>query len=109
LAGGATTPFAMPSPMDAARWLAAVLHQIAALHEQSLYPHHLLRIDDALNDPQQLTQLLGAALGTTLPPLPVPLARATFPAGHWRAYAQALAEPFALLAPVARRLGYAEA
>jgi hypothetical protein len=32
-----------------------------------------------------------------------------FPAGHWRVYAQALAEPFALLAPVARRLGYAEA
>jgi hypothetical protein len=32
-----------------------------------------------------------------------------FPAGHWRVYAKALAEPFALLTPVARRLGYPEA
>jgi hypothetical protein len=32
-----------------------------------------------------------------------------FPAGHWRVYAKALAEPFALLTPVARRLGYAAA
>jgi hypothetical protein len=99
----------MSSPLAAAGWLAAMLHQIAALDEQSLYPHRLLRLDDALNDPQQLTDLLGAAINTTLPPPPVSGPGQAFPAGHWRIYAQALAEPFALLTPVARRLGYAEA
>jgi hypothetical protein len=98
----------MSSPLAAAGWLAAVLHQIAALDEQSLYPHHLLRLDDAIGDPQQLAALLGSAINTALP-APAGSAPGAFPAGHWRAYAQALAEPFALLAPVARRLGYAEA
>ena len=108
LAFGAQTPFAMASPLAAAGWLAAVLHQIAALDEQSLYPHRLLRLDDAIGDPQQLAALLGSAINTALP-APAGAAPGAFPAGHWRAYAQALAEPFALLAPVARRLGYAEA
>jgi predicted Zn-dependent protease len=110
LAFGGQTPFGMSSPLAAAGWLAAMLHQIAALDEQSLYPHRLLRLDDTLNDPQQLTDLLGAAINTTMPPPPaMPGPVQAFPAGHWRAYAQALAEPFALLTPVARRLGYAAA
>jgi Tfp pilus assembly protein PilF len=109
LAFGGQTPFGMSSPLAAAGWLAAMLHQIAALDEQSLYPHHLLRLDDALNDPQQLTDLLGAAINTTLPPPAMPGPGHGFPAGHWRVYAKALAEPFALLTPVARRLGYPEA
>jgi tetratricopeptide (TPR) repeat protein len=109
LAFGEQTPFAMPSPLAAAGWLAAMLHQVAALDEQSLYPHRLLRLDEAINDPQQLSDLLGAAINTALPPPPAVPPAPAFPAGHWRTYAQALAEPFALLAPVARRLGYAEA
>ena len=111
LSSGGQTPFAMPNPLAAAGWLAAMLHQIAALDEQGLYPHHLLRIDDAVNDLQQLTDLLGVAINTTLPPPPqgLPEPPPAFPAGRWREYAQALAEPFALLTPVARRLGYAEA
>ena len=109
LAFGGQTPFGMASPLAAAGWLAAMLHQVAALDEQSLYPHHLLRLDEAINDPQRLTDLLGAAINTTLPPPAMPGPSPVFPAGHWRVYAKALAEPFALLTPVARRLGYAEA
>lgn len=109
LAFGTQAPFALSSPLEAARWLAGMLHQVAALDEQSLYPHHLLRLDEAINDPQQLTELLGAAINTALPPAPTGPVASAFPAGHWRVYAPALAEPFALLAPVARRLGYAEA
>ena len=114
LAFGAQTPFAMSSPLAAAGWLAAMLHQIAALDEQALYPHQLLRLDEAIDDPQRLTELLGAAINTALPPgaaasaATAASAQMGFPAGHWHMYAQALAEPFALLAPVARRLGYAE-
>jgi tetratricopeptide (TPR) repeat protein len=108
LASGGATPFGMPSPLAAAGWLAAMLHQVAALDEQSLYPHHLLRLDDALSDPQQLAGMLGTAINTTLPAPPA-MPGSALPAGHWRVYARALAEPFALLAPVARRLGYAEA
>jgi predicted Zn-dependent protease len=111
LASAGQTPYAMPGPLAAAGWLAGMLHQIAALDEQGLYPHHLLRIDAAINDLQQLTDLLGAAINTTLPPPPagMPGPPPAFPAGHWRVYAQVLAEPFALLAPVARRLGYPQA
>ena len=41
-------------------------------------------------------------------PAPPAVGPPHFPAGHWRHYAKALAEPFALLAPVAKRLGYPE-
>ena len=41
-------------------------------------------------------------------PAPDSVGLMRFPAGHWREYAQVLAEPFALLAPVAVRLGYPE-
>ena len=108
LASGGATPFGMSSPLAAAGWLAAMLHQVAALDEQSLYPHQLLRLDDALSDPQQLAGMLGTAINTTLPAPPA-MPGSALPAGHWRVYAQALAEPFALLAAAARRLGYAEA
>ncbi|HSR64484.1 MAG TPA: tetratricopeptide repeat protein [Xanthomonadaceae bacterium] len=107
LAFGAIPPLGMPTPRGGAAWLAMVLNQVAALHERDLYPHRLLRLDEVANDPQALAALVGEAIGT---PLPVPPASLLGPprlaAGHWRHYAEALAEPFALLAPVARRLGY---
>jgi hypothetical protein len=107
LAFGAPAPMAMASPVAAAQWLATVLHQLAALHEQDLLPHQLLRLDDAVDDPQALAAVVGTAIGLELPPSPPQaLGPRRFPAGHWRMYADALAEPFALLTPVARRLGY---
>jgi len=41
-------------------------------------------------------------------PLPASFGPARFAAGHWRQYADALAEPFAMLRPVSMRLGYLE-
>lgn len=109
LAFGAPQPIAMASVPAAAAWLAGALNQVAALHEQDLYPHRLLRLDAGVGNPSALTALVSEAIQTPLPEPPAAaLGSARFPAGHWHAYADALAEPFALLAPVARRLGYAE-
>ncbi|MCM2335462.1 MAG: tetratricopeptide repeat protein [Pseudomonas sp.] len=109
LAHGSPAPYALPSPEAGARWLAAALAQVADLHEQNLFPHRLLRLDAVAGDPAALAQAVSQALGSPLAPLP---ARALGPLllapGHWRAYAEPLAEAFALLAPVARRLGYAD-
>lgn len=107
LAFGAIPPLGMPSPRGGAAWLAMVLNQVAALHERALYPHRLLRLDTVFDDPQGLATLVGEAVGGTLPVPPASLlGPPRYPAGHWREYADALAEPFALLTPVARRLGY---
>lgn len=107
LAFGAPAPFALASPKAGAAWLAIMLDQVAAMHEQDLYPHRLIRLDEIVDNPQALADGLGAALETPLPvPLPSALGMKRFAPGHWRAYAEALAEAFALLAPVARRLGY---
>ena len=106
LAFGAIPPLGMPSPRGGAAWLAMVLNQVAALHERDLYPHRLLKLDDA-TDTQALAALVGEAIGAQLPVPPATMLGPTrYATGRWRAYADALAEPFALLAPVARRLGY---
>ncbi len=107
LAFGAPTPVALAELLPGAQWLAAVLNQLAALHEQDLYPHRLLRLDEAADDPAALAGMVGDALGLALPVPPAgAMGLRRFPAGHWRAYTQALAEPFALLTPAARRFGY---
>lgn len=105
LAFGAVQPFAFPSPEQAAEWLAAALNQIAALHEQQWFPNRVVRTDAIGHDPEAATLQLNQALGT-LVPAPATVGPPRFPAGHWREYAQALAGPFATLAPVATRLGY---
>lgn len=109
LAFGAPAPFALASPEAAAGWLAASLEQVATLHAQDLFPHTLLRLDDTADDPEALARVLGDALQTTLPAAPASaLGPPHFAAGHWRAYGGPLGDAFALLAPVAARLGYPE-
>ncbi|HJW44868.1 MAG TPA: tetratricopeptide repeat protein [Lysobacter sp.] len=107
LAWGAPGRFKFESPEIAARWLAAMLEQVADLHEQRLFPHQLLRLDDVAHDPAALATLVGQSMRLALPP-PQSLGAAHFPAGRWRAFAQPLAEAFATLTPVAVRLGYPE-
>jgi hypothetical protein len=109
LAWGAPSMMEIPSIEVAATWLAGVLEHLAGLLEQQLYPAAALRIDGMENDPQRLASALGQALGGAALPAPARVGSAGFPAGHWRQYAQALAGPFATLAPVAVRLGYPEA
>lgn len=107
LAYGSPVPFALESPVIGARWLASVLTQVADLHEQDLFPHRLIKLDDIAEDPAALAQALGEALEITLAVPPAgALGPAHFPAGHWRAFAEPLASAFALLTPVAQRLGY---
>lgn len=109
LAYGGPVPLALESPEVGARWMAAVLNQIAYLHEQDLFPHRLIRLDDIAHDPLAIAQALGDALETTIAPLPVEaFGPQRFAPGHWRAFAEPLAEAFALLTPVAQRLGYSE-
>lgn len=108
LAFDAPQRFCLPSPAIAAQWLAASLTQIADLHEGDLFPHRLLKLDDIAYDPLALAEAVGKALNITLPPMPS-LGIQHFAPGHWRAYAEPLAEAFALLTPVAVRLGYPEA
>ncbi|WP_167285333.1 tetratricopeptide repeat protein [Marilutibacter alkalisoli] len=107
LAFGAPMPFAMESPEAAAQWMARALGQIADLHEQDLFPHALIRLDDSATDPAAIAGAVGEALGVELPPLP-PGAQGPdhYAPGHWRHYAEPLATAFAILAPVAERLGY---
>lgn len=110
LAYGSPAPFALESPVIGARWLAQVLAQVADLHEQDLFPHRLVRLDEVADDPAALTLAIADALEITVIAAPASaLGPQHFVPGHWRAFAQPLAAAFALLAPVAVRLGYPEA
>ena len=110
LAFGSPAPFALESPVIGARWLAQVLGQVADLHEQDLFPHRLVKLDDIANDPTALAQAIADALETSIAPAPErALGPQHFVPGHWRAFAEPLAAAFALLTPVAVRLGYPEA
>lgn len=107
LAFGAPAPLAVTSIEEAAEWLARALAQVATLHEQDLYPHALVRIDDIGNDPAVMATHLGNLFGTRFPPAQT-LGPARLPPGHWRHYRDLMAPAFALLTPVAVRLGYPE-
>lgn len=108
LAHGAPAPFAVTSVNEATEWLVRALAQIATLHEQDLYPHALVRIDDIGNDPAAMADHLGRLFGVNFPPAQT-LGPARFPAGHWRNYRDVLSAAFDQLTPVAVRLGYVEA
>ena len=110
LAYGSPAPFRLDSPEAGARWMAMVLNQIAALHEQDLFPHRLIKFDAISQDPQGMADAIAQALEITIAPMPPEAVGAQrFPSGHWRAFAEPLAEAFAVLTPVAKRLGYPEA
>jgi hypothetical protein len=107
LAFGTTMPFAMPAPARAAGWLAIVLNQVTSLVEEQWFPNRVVRTDPLGNDPQAAAAALSEAMQVTWS-APGSVGPILFPAGHWREYAQALAEPFAMLTPVAMRMGYPE-
>ncbi|MGO1070865.1 tetratricopeptide repeat protein [Lysobacter sp. CA199] len=108
LANGSPTPYALPSPEEGARWLAQTLEQVADLHENNLFPHNLVRLDQTGEDPGAIAQILADSLRVQVS-LPGGIAMSErLPAGRWRAYTGALGEALALLTPVAKRLGYPE-
>ncbi|TBR09711.1 MAG: tetratricopeptide repeat protein [Lysobacter sp.] len=107
LAHGSPLPVRFSDAASAATWLSELLEQVAELHEQALFPHRLLRLDGITDDPTGLAQVLADALELDLPvPTPRQLGPARLPAGHWRRFAGVLDEAFAIVTPVAQRLGY---
>ncbi|HSM10892.1 MAG TPA: adenylate cyclase, partial [Lysobacter sp.] len=74
------------------------------------FPHRLLKLDEVADDSIALAQAISDAMQI---PLTAATARALGPQhlapGHWRGFAEPLAEAFALLTPVSVRLGYPEA
>src|SRR5690606_3263063 len=107
IAFGAPLLLQVQSPLQMAQWLARHLEHVAVLHESSPILYALLKLDDIHADGAGIAAMLGGALGANIatPPDGV-LGSPHFAAGQWRDYATVLAEPFAALAPVARRLGY---
>lgn len=110
LAWGGPVPFALESPLAGAQWMANVLAQIADLHEQDLFPHRLVKLDEIAEDPIAIAQAISDALDIQINATPPGMfGPQHFPRDHWRAFAEPLAEAFAVLTPVAVRLGYPEA
>jgi len=95
------------TPAQMAAWLAGILDQLATLIDGDFMSYRVLRIDEIADDAAAMAVAVGEALDMKLSTAPA-LGPVRYVAGHWRDYATALAEPFALLAPVAQRLGYPE-
>ncbi len=109
IAFGSPVPFALESPEVAARWLARALEQVAELHDSDLMPHCLMRMDGIENDPAAIAQLVANALQISASDAPVGrLGPDRMVAGRWREFVEPLGAAFALLTPVALRLGYTE-
>lgn len=108
MAFGSVMPFALASPDEAALWLARQLQHVLALHQNEWQPHRIVRTDHAIADVEAFAGDVGGALGLEqiLVPPAAALGPQRFAYGHWRHYARALAEPFALLQDVAQALGY---
>jgi hypothetical protein len=104
---GTYVRYGIESHTAIAAWLAGVLQQLAGLMEGGFVAHSVVRIDAVADDAQALAAAVGDAVGQQMEPAEI-VGPGRYPPGHWRHYAQALAEPFALLTPVAVRLGYPE-
>jgi tetratricopeptide (TPR) repeat protein len=104
---GTYVRYGIESHTAIAAWLAGVLQQLAGLMEGGFVAHGIVRIDAVADDAQALAAAVGDAFGQQMEPAEI-VGPGRYPPGHWRHYAQALAGPFALLTPVAMRLGYPE-
>jgi Flp pilus assembly protein TadD len=98
------------SPLQMAQWLARHVEHVAVLHEREPLVYALVKLDEIHDDGGAIAAALGAALRANIAtPPPGIFGPPHFAAGRWREFAGVLAEPFAQLAPVARRLGYPDA
>jgi tetratricopeptide (TPR) repeat protein len=105
-------------PRINAEWMSLSLGALADLREREPGRVQLIALDGVHDgEAQQVAQALQAALRLEQAPdaalLAEPILAAggfpnQFPHGHWRRYREAFAEEFALLTPVALRLGYPE-
>lgn len=100
-------PFALPAPVDAAKWLADALQQLLDLREQNAMDVRMLKLDES--HAELAREVLGQALDVDVSQMPPPNTAPDVTApSQWRDYADVLREPFAVLTPVAVALGYPE-
>lgn len=104
-----------PSPEMAAHWLNETFGAVAKRLENDADSASAVRIDAIDTDAEAVALRLQQALSLDAMPAAEALAQPIlalgglqnqFPAGHWRHYREAYAEAFAVLTPVAERLGY---
>jgi predicted Zn-dependent protease len=104
---GAPAPLRLESPVEAARWLAGQLEQVADIEAQALVPFRSIRMDAIADDPQAIAQALADAFDLRVPVAPAQAyGPGRLPSGHWQRFAGVLDEAFEILGPVAARLGY---
>jgi predicted Zn-dependent protease len=114
LAFGAAQRLPLHDPMRAAQWLVSALEQLGFLANRTQPALRVVWMDRLETAPEQTLNELAQFAGLPQPPSSEVLQRAgtgvgglpsAFPAGHWKRYSEALREPFALLEPIAQRLG----
>ncbi|MGY4514464.1 tetratricopeptide repeat protein [Lysobacter sp. HA18] len=107
LAFGAPAPLRLESAVEAARWLAGQLEQVADIEAGDIVPFRIIRMDDIAHDPRAIAQAMADALDLRVPIAPPQAYGPTrMPRDHWQRFANVLDEAFAILGPVAARLGY---
>jgi tetratricopeptide (TPR) repeat protein len=115
--GSAQSYFFMPDFRNSAQWLATVFASVADTIVNAEQRVSAIRIDDMDSNAALICNELQSALGLSAAPDAEQLAKPVlalggmpnqFPAGHWRHYRDNFTEAFALLTPVAVRLGYPE-
>ncbi|WP_166636919.1 tetratricopeptide repeat protein [Cognatilysobacter terrigena] len=107
LAFGSPAPLRVESAVEAARWLAGQLEQVAEIEANDVVPYRTIRLDDIHHDNRAIAQAMADALDLRVPIAPEQAYGPTrLPRDHWRRFAGVLDEAFAILAPVAARLGY---
>lgn len=105
----------LPDPLESAQWLALAHEAVADTLDDPDSGARAVRLDRDDGDTAVLAAELQEALGAqdaidagmlAKPVMALGGMPSQFPAGHWRQYKDAFAEPFALLTPAAVRLGY---
>ncbi|HWR95954.1 MAG TPA: tetratricopeptide repeat protein [Arenimonas sp.] len=108
----------LPDALESARWLELSYRAVADTVDNGPQAVHVVMIDALDTQADAIGVQLQQALGLDAAPDADALARPIlalggmanqFPAGHWRHYRDAYGEAFAMLTPVAVRLGYPEA
>lgn len=112
LAFGSAQRYAVVPLKQAATWLAEGIALVLDLQHSAPERIHLLRSDALAADPLNALAEAAGFWALETPPsqfvAPQPGALARHVEGQWRNFAEVLAEPFAILAPVAARLGYGD-
>ncbi|MBP6534395.1 MAG: tetratricopeptide repeat protein [Arenimonas sp.] len=116
--GNAQGYWFLPDELESARWLELSYSAVADTLEKGPQTVHVVKIDALDTQADAIGVQLQQALGLDAAPNADALARPIlalggmvnqFPTGHWRHYRDAYGEAFAVLTPVAVRLGYPEA